>query len=50
MNDTPSRFPASFPALRAAALDAGFDMSCEERTGIPPTQYRTRTSTTAPGG
>ncbi|MEU9291801.1 class I SAM-dependent methyltransferase [Streptomyces sp. NPDC048275] len=33
MDDTPSRFPASLPALRAAAREAGFTMSCEERTG-----------------
>ncbi|MFE2433029.1 O-methyltransferase [Streptomyces sp. NPDC059373] len=33
MDDTPSRVPAVLPALRAAARDAGFIMSCEERTG-----------------
>ncbi|WP_030302012.1 O-methyltransferase [Streptomyces katrae] len=33
MDDTPSTFPDSLPALRAAAREAGFDMSCEERTG-----------------
>ncbi|MFG2985972.1 O-methyltransferase [Streptomyces sp. NPDC048258] len=33
MDDTPSRFPVSLPALRAAAREAGFAMSCEERTG-----------------
>ncbi|MFZ3467888.1 O-methyltransferase [Streptomyces sp. 4.24] len=33
MDDTPNRFPDSLPALRAAAHEAGFSMSCEERTG-----------------
>jgi predicted O-methyltransferase YrrM len=33
MDDTPSQFPASLPDLRAAAREAGFTMSCEERTG-----------------
>ncbi|WP_055589807.1 O-methyltransferase [Streptacidiphilus griseoplanus] len=33
MDDTPSRFPAALNTLRAAALNAGFTMSCEERTG-----------------
>ncbi|WP_377269912.1 O-methyltransferase [Peterkaempfera sp. SMS 1(5)a] len=33
MDDTPSRLPAALPALRAAARDAGFTMSCEGRTG-----------------
>jgi len=33
MDDTPSRVPAVLPALRAAAHDAGFVRSCEERTG-----------------
>ncbi|MET7852657.1 O-methyltransferase [Streptomyces avermitilis] len=33
MDDTPSRVPAVLPALRAAARDAGFIMSCEERIG-----------------
>ncbi|MFD8740080.1 O-methyltransferase [Streptomyces sp. NPDC059618] len=33
MDDVPSRFPSSLPALRAAALAAGFTMSCDERTG-----------------
>ncbi|MFJ8113578.1 O-methyltransferase [Streptomyces sp. NPDC096132] len=33
MDDTPSRFPAALPALRAEARAAGFIMSCEERTG-----------------
>jgi predicted O-methyltransferase YrrM len=33
MDDTPSRFPASLPALRVAARDANFSMSCDERTG-----------------
>ncbi|MCT9007372.1 O-methyltransferase [Streptomyces rhizosphaerihabitans] len=33
MDDMPSRFPVSLPALRAAARAAGFIRSCEERTG-----------------
>ncbi|MFE6837108.1 O-methyltransferase [Streptomyces sp. NPDC057705] len=33
MDDMPKRFPDSLPALRAAALQAGFTLSCEERTG-----------------
>ncbi|MEU6366496.1 class I SAM-dependent methyltransferase [Streptomyces sp. NPDC046931] len=33
MDDTPSKFPAALPRLRAAAREAGFTMSCEERTG-----------------
>jgi predicted O-methyltransferase YrrM len=33
MDDTPRRFPSVLPVLRAAALDAGFVMSCDERTG-----------------
>ncbi len=33
MDDTPSRFPASVTALRAAAREAGFTRSCEARTG-----------------
>ncbi|MEU0430333.1 class I SAM-dependent methyltransferase [Streptomyces sp. NPDC006290] len=33
MDDMPSRFPVSLPALRAAAREAGFIRSCEERTG-----------------
>ncbi|MEV6417853.1 class I SAM-dependent methyltransferase [Kribbella sp. NPDC051718] len=33
MDDSPQRFPATLPVLRAAALDAGFAMSCDERTG-----------------
>ncbi|WP_426567535.1 O-methyltransferase [Streptomyces canus] len=33
MDDAPGRTPAVLPALRAAARDAGFVMSCEERTG-----------------
>ncbi|MER5184026.1 class I SAM-dependent methyltransferase [Streptomyces sp. NPDC002896] len=33
MDDTPSMFPTALPALRAAAREAGFTMSCEERTG-----------------
>ncbi|MDX6262260.1 MAG: hypothetical protein QOH84_3948 [Kribbellaceae bacterium] len=33
MDDNPRRFPAVLPVLRAAALDAGFVMSCDERTG-----------------
>ncbi|MFI1281986.1 O-methyltransferase [Streptomyces sp. NPDC020858] len=33
MDDRPSRIPASLPALSAAAREAGFVMSCEERTG-----------------
>lgn len=33
MDDTPSRIPAAVTDLRAAARDAGFTMSCEERTG-----------------
>jgi predicted O-methyltransferase YrrM len=33
MDDTPSRTPTALPALRAAARDAGFTMSCEDRTG-----------------
>ncbi|MBT2450191.1 class I SAM-dependent methyltransferase [Streptomyces sp. ISL-43] len=33
MDDTPSCIPDSLTALRAAAREAGFDMSCEERTG-----------------
>ena len=33
MDDSPRRFPDVLPVLRAAALDAGFGMSCDERTG-----------------
>lgn len=33
MDDTAHRFPAALPALREAARDAGFLMSCDERTG-----------------
>ncbi|MET8137330.1 class I SAM-dependent methyltransferase [Streptomyces sp. NPDC005251] len=33
MDDMPSRFPVSLPALRAAARETGFIRSCEERTG-----------------
>lgn len=33
MDDTPSRFPDPLPALRLAAREAGFSMSCEDRTG-----------------
>ena len=33
MDDTPHTFPTALPALRAAAREAGFTMSCEERTG-----------------
>ncbi|MEW2174884.1 class I SAM-dependent methyltransferase [Streptomyces sp. NPDC005406] len=33
MDDRPSTFPTSLPALRAAAREAGFTLSCEERTG-----------------
>ncbi|WP_427922330.1 O-methyltransferase [Streptomyces sp. cg40] len=33
MDDTPSAFPTALPALRVAAREAGFTMSCEERTG-----------------
>ncbi|MFI5709228.1 O-methyltransferase [Kribbella sp. NPDC051620] len=33
MDDNPRRFPEALPVLRAAALDAGFAMSCDERTG-----------------
>ncbi|MEU6371947.1 class I SAM-dependent methyltransferase [Streptomyces sp. NPDC046909] len=33
MDDTPLRTPAALPALRAAARDAGFTMSCDARTG-----------------
>ncbi|MGW6202367.1 O-methyltransferase [Streptomyces sp. NPDC055089] len=33
MDDAPNRLPASLPALRAAAREAGFTLSCEERTG-----------------
>ncbi|MGW6709324.1 O-methyltransferase [Streptomyces sp. NPDC054956] len=33
MDDTVSRIPDALPALRAAALEEGFGMSCEERTG-----------------
>ena len=33
MDDTPKRFPDTLPALRSAALEAGFTMSCDERTG-----------------
>ncbi|MET7986998.1 class I SAM-dependent methyltransferase [Streptomyces sp. NPDC005281] len=33
MDDMPSRLPVVLPALRAAAREAGFTMSCEERTG-----------------
>ncbi|CAL9354131.1 tRNA 5-hydroxyuridine methyltransferase [Streptomyces sp. enrichment culture] len=33
MDDAPSTFPAALPALRTAAREAGFTMSCEERTG-----------------
>lgn len=33
MDDTPQNAPTVLPVLRAAALDAGFVMSCDERTG-----------------
>ncbi|GAA2954876.1 hypothetical protein GCM10010446_44840 [Streptomyces enissocaesilis] len=33
MDDTPSHFPATLSRLRAAACEAGFLMSWEERTG-----------------
>ncbi|MEU4040246.1 O-methyltransferase [Streptomyces collinus] len=33
MNDTPNTFPTVLPTLRVAARNAGFTMSCEERTG-----------------
>jgi predicted O-methyltransferase YrrM len=33
MDDTPSTLPTALPALRAAAREAGFTMSCEARTG-----------------
>ncbi|HEY9329849.1 MAG TPA: class I SAM-dependent methyltransferase [Streptomyces sp.] len=33
MDDAPSHLPASLQALRAAAREAGFTRSCEERTG-----------------
>ncbi|MFI6895874.1 O-methyltransferase [Streptomyces sp. NPDC050256] len=33
MDDAPSHLPACLPALRAAAREAGFTRSCEERTG-----------------
>lgn len=33
MDDTPTRYAAALPALRAAADEAGFTMSGEERTG-----------------
>ncbi|MFJ4621610.1 O-methyltransferase [Streptomyces sp. NPDC088812] len=33
MDDTPNTLPTSLPALRVAAREAGFTMSCEERTG-----------------
>ncbi|MDT7845331.1 O-methyltransferase [Streptomyces justiciae] len=33
MDDTPNRFPPALTALRARAREAGFTMSCEERTG-----------------
>uniref|UniRef100_A0AAU2K4M4 Class I SAM-dependent methyltransferase n=1 Tax=Streptomyces sp. NBC_00049 TaxID=2903617 RepID=A0AAU2K4M4_9ACTN len=33
MDDTPTRLPTPLPALRAAAREAGFSLSCEERTG-----------------
>ncbi|MEU1491533.1 O-methyltransferase [Streptomyces sp. NPDC005775] len=33
MDDKPSTLPTSLPALRAAAREAGFTLSCEERTG-----------------
>ncbi|WP_416982526.1 O-methyltransferase [Streptomyces sp. T028] len=33
MDDTPRRFPAALPALRARTRAAGFIMSCEDRTG-----------------
>ena len=33
MDDTPQQFPDTLPALRSAALEAGFTMSCDERTG-----------------
>lgn len=33
MDDTPNRLPDTLTALRARARDAGFTMSCEERTG-----------------
>ncbi|MFC7266824.1 hypothetical protein [Streptomyces lutosisoli] len=33
MDDTPNMFPTALPALRVAAREAGFTMSCEERTG-----------------
>ncbi|MFB6517898.1 O-methyltransferase [Streptomyces sp. NPDC056401] len=33
MDDTPNQLPSTLPALRAKAADAGFAMSCEDRTG-----------------
>src|SRR5262245_22446362 len=33
MDDTPTRQPTEMSALREAAREAGFTMSCEERTG-----------------
>ncbi|MEV6955565.1 hypothetical protein [Streptomyces sp. NPDC051183] len=33
MDETPNRFPDCLPALRDAAREAGFSMSCDERTG-----------------
>lgn len=33
MDDTPRTFPTALPSLRVAAHEAGFTMSCEERTG-----------------
>ncbi|MEU1176777.1 class I SAM-dependent methyltransferase [Streptomyces sp. NPDC005820] len=32
-DDTPRQLPARLPELRAAAREAGFTMSCDERTG-----------------
>ncbi|WP_327305198.1 class I SAM-dependent methyltransferase [Streptomyces sp. NBC_01298] len=33
MDDTPNQLPSTLPALRAQAADAGFTLSCEDRTG-----------------
>ncbi|MFB7372035.1 O-methyltransferase [Streptomyces sp. NPDC056222] len=33
MDDTPCRLPTTLPVLRSKARDAGFIMSCEDRTG-----------------
>ncbi|MFC4498832.1 MULTISPECIES: O-methyltransferase [Streptomyces] len=46
MDDTPVRFPDALPTLRAAADDAGFAMSCEERTGSLLAAF----AATRPGG